>query len=235
MTIKTWALSALFSIAAITSVNATTVTFDQTDLRNGTVNAAQDEVLVTKGGLTLSAATVGGRVGVYQTGNPSSNSDGLYIAKPDAPPYDTGNLTAPTSGTYALGFTQQVTSLSFDFDWLTNTNVGQETLSNFRADLSTILLATSNLVSSDTSLDLVTQTITAPSATSQTSRGSGTITYSGAPFNLFIFDHAQAASNIGFTITEVRATVAPVPLPAGLPLLAVGLGAFAVLRRKSRA
>ena len=231
MTIKTWAASALFSIMAITSVNAASITFEQPELRNGTVNAAQDTVTVTQGGVTLEAlATEGGRIGVFQTANPVANSDGLYIGIPSGPPFNTDNTTAPTSGTYALFFSEQITSLSFDFDWLTVSTFGEEVLSNFRADLDPIGLTAANFSGSDTTLNVGAQTIN-----TSVNRGSGTVTYSGDAFNFFIFDHTQAARNIGFTITEVRATtLAPVPLPAGFPLLAVGLGAFAVLRRKSR-
>jgi hypothetical protein len=49
--------------------------------------------------------------------------------------------------------------------------------------------------------------------------------------DVFVFDRALSASEV----SQIANTgfAAPVPLPAGLPLLAVGLGAFAALRRKA--
>lgn len=41
--------------------------------------------------------------------------------------------------------------------------------------------------------------------------------------------------NLAGSVTTPSANVTPVPLPAGLPLLLAGLGAFAVLRRQSKA
>ncbi|MEM9585372.1 MAG: VPLPA-CTERM sorting domain-containing protein [Pseudomonadota bacterium] len=52
--------------------------------------------------------------------------------------------------------------------------------------------------------------------------------------NFTSFGGNVSARNDGFSIDSVSVGIAPVPLPAGLPLLAAGIGAFAVLRRKQR-
>lgn len=228
MNIKVLATAALFTVSAWTA-QATTITFDQTDLRNGSVDAAQTTVQYSNGGLTLEAFATTGVIGVYQTDNPATNGDGLYIGLPTSGLIVAGNQTAPTSGSYGFRFGQDLQTLSFDFDWLSNFASPAEELSNFAADMIAITLGAGDFSGSGTSLNVTTQIITTSSA-----RGSGTITYSGAPFNLFTFDHDQASGNIGFTVTELRATLAPVPLPAGLPMLVAALGGLALIRRRHR-
>jgi hypothetical protein len=80
-----------------------------------------------------------------------------------------------------------------------------------------------------TSYTSATQTILSTSRT-----GEGTVSYSGGPFTSLSFLHEQTANNIGFVISNVTVDVAAVPLPASLPLLLLGFGSIAALRRKQR-
>lgn len=54
------------------------------------------------------------------------------------------------------------------------------------------------------------------------------------PFELVYFENA-GVTGVEFSIDGVIVTPAVVPLPAGLPLLLTGLGAFAIARRKRKA
>ncbi|MFN3642643.1 MAG: VPLPA-CTERM sorting domain-containing protein [Gemmobacter sp.] len=48
----------------------------------------------------------------------------------------------------------------------------------------------------------------------------------------FLNFEAWSVGGIDYTTAELRAALAPVPLPAGLPLMALGLGGLALLRRR---
>ena len=215
-----------------TAALATTVTFSEPQLTNGAVTAGGvaalngDTVTVVSSGLTLTATTADGNLRTYDNVSPT-NGSGLYIGAITGGGFNPSNMTAPTSATYALNFDQAVTDISFTFDWLTNRGNQPEKLSTFLVDGAPAMIGYTDL--GGTSYTSATQTILSTSRT-----GEGTVTYSGGPFTSLSFLHEQTANNIGFVISNVTVDVAAVPLPASLPLLLLGFGSIAALRRKRR-
>lgn len=229
MTIKALLCATALSVVSAGAVHAASFTFSAADLLGGSENAALTEVTAESGGLGLTAsASAGGAIRQYTQGSPN----GLYVGSITSGAFNTSaNLTAPASGTYTLAFDQAISSISFDFDWLSAGAGQNEELSGFATDLGTITLTGMDFVPIfATSLDVPSQTITTTNG-----RGKGTISYSGATFNSFSFDHIQDPPRLGFIIDSITVeTVAPVPLPAALPLLLAGLGAMGMARRARR-
>jgi len=189
-------LAAAMSVVALSAQSAT-LSFDQPDLVAGVVDAGLTTVDVTKGGVTMTTvATNGGAVDVYNSGGGA----GLYIGSITSGPINTNtNTSAPASGSYGFEFSQAITSISFVFDWLTNSTHGEEVLSMFSTSNGGISLAAANFTNlSGTSLDSGAQTIN-----TNVGRGQGSVTYTGADFTGFYFDHTQDPQNIGFTVTNV--------------------------------
>lgn len=229
MTFKTFLYATAISALSAGTLQAATFTFSAADLVGGSENAALTEVTADSGGLGLTAtASTGGAIRQYTQGSPN----GLYIGSITSGAFNTvANLTAPASGTYTLAFDQAISSISFDFDYLSSGSGQNEELSGFATDLGPIALTAMDFVSSfATSFDVPSQTVTTTNG-----RGAGTISYSGATFSSFSFDHIQDPARIGFIIDSITVeTVAPVPLPAALPLLLAGLGAIGMARRGRR-
>lgn len=209
MKIKTILLTSAMSFAVATAAQAAPVTFG--------ADLLDDATSVTQDGLTMTATTSnGGFVGTY-----TDDGNGLYIGG------GYQGATNALSGSYSLGFDQKIDSISISYDWLTDNASGVENIFNFATDASGAVTITHAEIGStgQTSYDGTT-------VVSNTRRGDGVISYSGAGFNAFLFDHTQASATLGFVIRDITVNIAPVPLPAGLPLLLVGLGAFAMVRRK---
>ena len=227
MYLKSITLAAAMSVVALSAQSAT-LSYDQPDLVAGVVDAGLTTVDVVKGGVTMTAvANNGGAINVYNSGGGA----GLYIGSITSGPLNTNtNTTAPASGSYGLEFSQAITSISFVFDWLTKSTHGEEALSMFSTDNGALSLAAANFTNlGGTSLDAGAQTIN-----TTVGRGKGSVTYSGADFTSFYFDHTQNPRNIGFTVTNVTVELAPVPLPAALPMLAAALGGLGLIRRTRR-
>ncbi|WP_425039343.1 VPLPA-CTERM sorting domain-containing protein [Primorskyibacter sp. S187A] len=214
--------AALLLIA--TTAQATSVSYTGIELSEGTETIGFTDVTVAKPELLLTAtATDGGVIRTYDV----LGEQGLYIGAVRQGPFTTSNTTAPASGTYTLGFDKAVTEITFSLDYLTNLFGPSETISDFRVDGTLIDLTSANYTGTTTSLDDVTDVIS-----TTVRRGTGVFTYSGGPFSSLSFVHEQNPRNIGFTITSLDVTLAPIPLPAGLPLLLAGLGGLALMARR---
>lgn len=220
--IRAVAVVTVFALPAI--AQATTVTYDTNTLTTQGTTAVVDGVTMT------TSASNGGKVNVYTGTGPN----GLNIGSADNPNGQVNGATNPASGDYALTFSSAVTSVSVSFGFLTDNPglpqyLGREAIFGFVADLTRLLPHDITYVSNDSTF--VGGVITPNDAEN---RASGVITYSGAAFNSFGFSHTQDPRLLGFVITGVTAEIAPVPLPAGLPLLLAGLAAFGVVRRKAK-
>ncbi len=234
MKIKTLAFVAVMALPA--TAQAVSVNFDNTDLFTSTVN---DPTLTlatqTVDGLTLSAmASAGGILDVYAGTGPN----GLAIGAPSngLVESDTSGATNPSSGAYSLSFDKAVTSIEVTFGFLTNDfdPTGPETIKSFSADATP--LAVSDIIVS--SLVGTTYNAAGEIIPDQGVRnGRGIFTYTGAAFNSFSFVHTQDPRNISFVISNLTVELAPIPLPAALPLLGGGLAllGFAGWRRRRRA
>ena len=228
MYLKTLSLAAAMSVVALSAQSAT-LSFDHPDLVAGTEDGSSSDVTVAKDGVTLTAVANSGAVRVYNT--TAANGGGLYFGAITSGPFNTiSNTSAPASGSYGLEFSQAITSITFVFDWLSKTSLGEETLSLFSTNNGAVTLSNANFTNlGGTGLNAVAQTIN-----TAVSRGKGSVTYSGADFTGFYFDHAQDPRNIGFTVTNVSVELAPVPLPAALPMLAAAMGGLGLIRVQRR-
>jgi len=226
MNFRTTTLAVAIGAMASTTY-ASTVTFTQSDLVAGTEDGTFSDVEVVKDGVTLNATASPGAVRIYS----GFSGEGLYFGAITSGALNTtANTTSPASGSYGLTFDQAVSSVTFVIDYLTKNAFGEEVISMFSTDNGAVTLAAANYTNGGgTSLDVGAQTIN-----TTTARGKGTLTYAGPSFNSFFFDHSQDPRNIGFTVTSVSVELAPVPLPAALPMLAVAMGGFAAIRRKQR-
>jgi len=201
---------------------AASVTFNEALLQTVTPNATNTEATTSQDGVTLTARTTDGRVDYYDDNGVGGN--GLYIgAIIRGENYGT-STSAPTSGTYELNFSTAISSISFEFDWLTNRDPA-EAITGWATENGSVNIDYTSLRTTD--FDDTTDTIT-----STGNSGSGIVTYSGSAFTSLFFDHTQAARNIGFVINEI--TISPVPVPASLPLALAGFGIFGFMRRKQR-
>lgn len=227
--------AALFAGLSLTQAQAASVTFNETELAAGTVNAGTTNVEVSKDGLTLNASTdpMGdGRVRTFRVGTPQG---GLWFGATVNNNFnDSMNLaTAPEDAVYSLNFSQAITSLSFSFDYLTDGGRPQpELLSEFATEFGSAIVGATSLAS--VTFDATAQTVTADASAPGGTAGTGTISFDGGglAFSSFLFRHQQTAQNIGFTVNTVTVDLAPVPLPAGLPMLLAGLGAFGFMARR---
>lgn len=235
MYLKQLLIGGAFALSMATTAQAASITFTTADLVGGTEDGTFSSLSSTVGDLNLTTnATEGGAVRVYNAGSGA----GIYIGAITSGAFNTvNNKTAPESGRYSLDFNQDITSITFMIDYLTENGFGEEVLFGFATDNGAVTLGDANYTNASftkggaalTALDVANQQIT-----TDVGRGRGTLTYTGSAFSSFAFDHTQDPQNIGFTITSVSVELAPVPLPAGFPLIAVGLGAFAFMRRRQR-
>lgn len=181
-----------------------------TNVANATLISFSDTVLasgnpVAQGGTTLTTSTTGGSIGFIGSGI----FTGLHLGGSN------------TSGGYTLSFSQAITSIEIEFDALSSNFTPVETLFNFTTNLGAVGIGYTN--QSGTSFDGSTISATLPD-------GQGIITYAGAAFTSFSFDHNQANNN-GFVIERLVINTAPtsrIPEPGTFALLSLGL--FAVRR-----
>lgn len=220
------------------TAQATTVTFDNPTLLTSAVNAGLISASVTVDGLNLDVtASGGGVVDVYTVA--SAPPTGIAIGAPSNGNINsdfTGN-TNPSSGTYSLNFDQALTSIEVTFGFLTNrTGTSQdpgETISQFAADgfgLLASVIGFTNSGGTSFSGGVI-------SANDGVGNGRGIFRYNGPAFSSLSFLHQQNPRNIGFIISNVSVEIAPVPLPAALPLMGAGFAAlgFVGWRRKRKA
>lgn len=223
----------MFPVAA----TATTVTFEQATLTGAStivgdgLSATTDGVTVTATAQTNTGSANDARVRVFGT---TQDNAGWTIGGALFPNTQFNGATNASDGTYGLGFSQSVSSVTVSFAFLTN-RVGDtvdppEMISEFFAD--TLALTQSDISLVSNAASFVGGAIV---ANDNVGDARGTFTYSGGAFDALFFRHTQNPGLLGFTITQIEATLAtPVPLPAGLPLLLAGLGGFAVLRRRRK-
>lgn len=159
----------------------------------------------------------------------SAHSATLSFDQPDL-------VTGVEDGTFASvthtksGVTMTTTANTGGAVHIYNSGSGEEVLSAFATNHGPVSLTAANFTSlGGTSLDANAQTIN-----TSTGRGKGSVTYSGADFTGLFFDHSQAPRNIGFTVTNVSVELAPVPLPAALPLLVGAMGGLGFICGKRR-
>ncbi len=96
------------SLLVISNVNASLVTFTDTDLASGNP--------VTNGGITLTTSNTGGSIGFIGSGN----FTGLHLGGTNTP------------GSYSLGFSEAIVSIEIEFDALSSVGtLPVETLFNF--------------------------------------------------------------------------------------------------------
>ena len=213
---KTIAMAFTFATTPVIA-SAASVTFD-TDL-------LQTATTVISDGLTLEAtASNGGTVETYSQGGPQ----GIYIGGGGSA-FSIFAGPQNTSGSYNLNFSQAISSIEIRFGFLTSSINGAEEVFDFAADGIPVFAALS--AQSGTSQDLTGL------VTSSVSNGLGTLTYDagGSQFTDFSFNHTQFAGNIGFILSNIEVDVAPVPLPAGLPLLLAGVGVLGFMRKRKAA
>lgn len=170
---------------------------------------------VTVGGTTLTISNSGGSIGFITGGT----FTGLHLG---------GNNT---SGSYALSFSTGISSIEIEFDALSSTGSGApEQLMGFFTNTGPISIGYTNQVGT---------TFTGGTIESIVNDGQGIITFTGASFNTFNFNHAQGSQN-GFVIERLVITTADmpptsVPEPVSLGLLGIGLLGLGLVRGKRKA
>ena len=214
--IKTIIAAGVLAVApAIAS--ATSVVFD--------TNLLQTATNVTSDGLTLDVTgSNGGTVETYSLAGPQ----GIYLGGGGSG-FSIFGGPNNTSGSYNLNFSSAISSIEIRFGFLTGNATSGEEVFNFAADGSPVfaLLSDTTGTSQDSMTGLVSSSVP---------NGLGTLTYDalGSGFTDFSFDHTQEPSNIGFILSNITVELAPVPLPAALPLLLFGVGGLAVAGRRRR-
>lgn len=179
--------------------HATVITFDDADLSSGNP--------VTDSGLQLLTTTDTGTISFIGSGT----FQGLWL--------DAGSA----QGNFNLAFSQAITSISIEFDALSDIGSGDpETISNFAADAVSIAIGYTNQFGT---------TFDGSTITSTENDGQGIITYSGAAFSNFSFTHLQGAQN-GFVLEHIIVDTADVPAPATVLIFALGLLGLASSRRR---
>lgn len=217
------------------ATNAAPVTFDQTTLLSSSINSSLDTADVSKDGLTLTVkASSGGVVDDYT--NTSAPPIGLAIGAPANGGVNTitnGN-TNPSSGSYEFSFSEQITSFSFSFGFLTGIQSPVETLSSFAVDGTSVAsgaVTATGLSGTTFSTDPAGDSLFANGGIRD---GRATLSFTGSPFNAFSFLHEQSPQNLGFVITSVTVQTAAIPIPASILLLLSAVGGLSLFRRRNQ-
>lgn len=165
---------------------------------------------VTVSGTTLTTSTVGGNIGFIPG---SGGFAGLWLG---------GNNS---SGSYTLSFSSTISSIEIEFDALSSIGpLPVETLFGFATSNGAVSISYVN--DGGTSFDGTT-------ITSLVNDGQGTISFSGASFTSFSFNHNQGQQS-GFVIERVTINtdqVTAVPEPGSLSVLGLAAVAMFGLRR----
>lgn len=181
------------------------VEYGGNDLRHGTVSSGKDCVAVGVS-VTFTAAK-GGRVDTYSAGN-SAFGNGIYIGAVKGQLNTTSNKSAPPHGVYRMTFSRPVNSIEFRIDAISNQFKPYETLSYFRTSNGAAQIAfqpSGNSALFDPAKGVIT---------ANSNNGDGVVSHSApGKFSFFEFTHDQHPQNIGFTITDVKATPAQASCP----------------------
>lgn len=193
-------LALVASVGLAETSAAQMIEFDGNDLRLGVVSQGKDCVAA---GLSLTiTATKGGRVTTYST-SASGFGSGIYIGAVQGQLNTTNNTTAPPHGVYRLTFSRPVNSIEFRIDAISNLFKPVETLSGFTTSNGKAQIgfqAQGNSALYDANKRVIT---------ANSGNGDGVITHSApGKFDFFEFTHDQHPQNIGFTITNIKATPA---------------------------